>query len=72
MIRLLRACHRHITRPMAETAVLVIDTHRNLWGKDFGLTWESLDFKDKLAWIYFVSHTIGIVSILEVFLLRKK
>ncbi|MBI5613535.1 hypothetical protein HY947_01290 [Candidatus Gottesmanbacteria bacterium] len=72
MVRLFRAAHRHITRPLVETAVLVVDTHRNLWGRDFSVTWESLDLKNKLAWIYFVSHTVGIVSILEVFLLRKR
>jgi|WetSurMetagenome_2_1015567.scaffolds.fasta_scaffold645044_2 hypothetical protein len=49
----------------------VIYTHRTLWGSSFGTAWESLPFDKKLAWILFLNNTIAIISLIEIFALKR-
>jgi hypothetical protein len=42
-----------------------------LWTKTFWETWEPLPFDIKLAWIAFVSQTVAIITLIELFTLKK-
>jgi len=42
-----------------------------LWTKTFWDTWEPLPLDIKLAWIAFVSQTIAIITLIELFALKR-
>ena len=42
-----------------------------LWTKTFWETWEPLPLDVKLAWIAFLTQTIGILTLIEIFYLKK-
>lgn len=41
-----------------------------LWGETFWVQWEALPTDKKLAWILFLNHTLALITLIEVFLLK--
>ena len=50
---------------------MVVQRHVELWTRTFWETWDPLPFDQKLAWIVFVGQTVGVLTLLELFLLKK-
>lgn len=42
-----------------------------LWGETFWIQWEALPMDKKLAWFLFLNHTLALITLVEVFLLRR-
>lgn len=42
-----------------------------LWGETFWIEWEALPMDKKLAWLLFLNHTIALITLIEVFVLRR-
>ena len=42
-----------------------------LWKTAFWRAWEPLPFDVKLTWIAFVSQTVAVITVIELFLLKK-
>ena len=45
----------------------------DFWGKfaELSKAWEEMPFEDKLIYIYFFMNTLGIITLLEIFILKK-
>jgi hypothetical protein len=54
-----------------ETARGAVYNNVRLWTKTFWETWEPLPLDMKLAWIAFVSQTVAIITLIELFALKK-
>ncbi len=48
----------------------LFNANAELWGESFWIEWEALPVDKKLAWILFLNHTIALVTLIEVFLLK--
>jgi hypothetical protein len=59
-----------ITYPILAGYRAIFDNIR-LWRKTFWETWEPLSWDDKFAWIAFISQTIAILTLIELFLLKR-
>jgi hypothetical protein len=55
----------------AQACKSAVTVNVQLWRKTFWETWEPLPFDVKLAWIAFVSQTIAILTLIELFVLKK-
>lgn len=62
MAKIIRAVHYH--------GVQAIVVNVRLWRVTFWEVWNPLPMDQKLAWILFVSNTVAVLSLFEVFLLR--
>ena len=48
----------------------VITANVTLWKKTFWDIWDPLPWDAKFAWIYFISNTVALITIIEVLVLR--
>lgn len=70
MTRILRHTKRIITYPI-RVGQRTLALNVKLWDSMFWETWYPLPMDQKLAWIAFVGQTIGVLTLLELFLLKK-
>lgn len=59
-----------VMRPMYYQLRYVAVANMELWGRQFDVAWESISIDKKLVWIIFINHTIALITLLELFLLR--
>lgn len=59
-------------RPVYRSARYGLLANIQLWGETFWIEWDALTVDKKLAWILFLNHTIAIITLIEVFLLKKR
>jgi hypothetical protein len=60
-----------ITLSPVQTARDAVYVNVQLWTKTFWETWEPLPLDTKLAWIAFVFQTVAIITLIELFALKK-
>lgn len=48
-----------------------IRTHKKLWKQDVPKLWDKLPLDKKLIWLLVINHTIALITILELFLLKQ-
>lgn len=46
-------------------------SHKALWTTDFGRAWDSLTLEKKLVIILVVNHTVAILTLIEMLILKK-
>jgi hypothetical protein len=49
----------------------ILSNNVELWKTQFWEVWEPLPWDAKLTWIAFVSQTIAVITVIELFLLKK-
>lgn len=59
-----------VMRPMYRSARYGVLANVELWGETFWAEWEALPIDKKLTWLLFLNHTIALVTLIEVFLLK--
>jgi len=60
-----------IMRPAYRSARYSLLANVELWGESFWIEWEALPVDKKLTWFLFLSHTIALITLIEVFILRR-
>ena len=45
--------------------------NRELWSETFWSEWEALPVDKKLAWLLFLNHTVALIALIELFVLRR-
>lgn len=60
-----------LMRPAFYSARYSLLTNVELWGETFWTEWESLPVNRKLTWLLFLNHTLAIIALIEVFILKK-
>ena len=60
-----------LVRPTYRRTRYGLLANAQLWGETFWTEWEALPVDKKLAWFLFLNHTIALVTLIEVFLLKK-
>ncbi len=48
----------------------IFRTNITLWDKLFWEAWDPLPWDAKFAWVYFITNTIALITIIEVLILR--
>lgn len=43
-----------------------------LWGKTFWSVWEAEPLDKKLVWLFFLNQTIAVITLIELFTLRRR
>lgn len=66
MTRMIRRFHREIIRPTGRTVMLGIRLNQLIWTKYFDMAWEATPLHEKLTWIWFLSNTIGILTLIQI------
>lgn len=49
----------------------LLNANVELWGETFWVQWEALPMDKKLAWFLFLNHTLALITLIEVLLLKK-
>ncbi len=70
MVRFIRRTKHIITYPI-RASQRTIALNAKLWNTLFWEAWYPLPMDHKLAWIAFVGQTIGVLTLLELFLLKR-
>lgn len=60
-----------LLRPAYRSARYRLLANAELWSESFWVEWEALPMDKKLAWLLFLNHTLGLITLIEVFLLRR-
>ncbi len=60
-----------LLRPAYRSARASALANVELWGQSFWVEWEALPVDKKLAWLLFLNHTIAIIALIEIFVLRR-
>lgn len=60
-----------LLRPAYRSARVSLLANAELWGQSFWIEWEALPVDKKLAWLLFLNHTIAILTLIELFILRR-
>ncbi len=59
-----------LMRPTYRTARYGLLANVELWGETFWTEWGALPVDKKLAWLLFLNHTLALITLIEVFLLK--
>lgn len=70
MVKLLRNTKSAILYSLRSTKT-VGEMNTRLWRTTFWNTWNAVPFDEKLIWIAFVGQTIAILTLIELFLLKR-
>ena len=54
-----------------KTGRFVVHAHIRLWRTSFWDVWHAMPFDKKLAWMAFISQTVGIMTLIEIIFLKK-
>jgi hypothetical protein len=49
----------------------LVQTNKEFWGNYVPNAWEHLPIDHKLSWIVFGFHTVSLLTIMELFLLKR-
>lgn len=60
-----------LLRPAYRTARYTLIANVELWGETFWIQWEALPIDKKLAWLLFLNHSLALITLIEVFVLRR-
>lgn len=60
-----------LLRPAYRTTRSSILANAELWGQSFWVEWEALPVDKKLAWFLFLNQTIAVLTLIELFALRR-
>lgn len=60
-----------LLRPAYRSARYTLIANVELWGETFWIQWEALPIDKKLAWLLFLNHSLALITLIEVFVLRR-
>ena len=70
MRTILRITKRGTVKLVGQARYAIL-ANAELWGETFWSEWEALPVDKKLAWFLFLNHTIAILTLIELFVLRR-
>ena len=62
----------HVLRPFYLATRYGILVNAQLWGTEVWTAWEIQPLDKKLAWLLFLNHTIAIITLIELFALKRR
>lgn len=65
MTATLRHFHHAFLAPTGKTIALGVRFNILVWTKYFDAAWESTPLHEKLTWIMFLSHTLAIITLIN-------
>lgn len=66
MAHMIRRFHRNVIRPTGRNIMLGIRFNQLVWTKYFDIAWEATPLDEKLAWIWFFTNTIAILTLIQI------